>query len=166
MRRARQTADIVAAELGLDVREVAEVRECAFGEWEGLLVKEIAQKYPDLYQNYLKDSVTYRAPLGERLESVQERVVRMVRRIEERHPNDTVVIVTHGGPIRAFFCHALGAPLQTFRKINLANCSITIFSRDPDDRWLLEVMNDSCHLEGLEPASDSGSPPLDRDTAF
>ena len=164
--RAGDTAQDIADFHSLKVQIDESLRECAFGEWEGLSVKEIAQKYPDLYQNYLKDSVTYRAPEGERLESVQARVTQMVRRIEKRHPNDTVVIVTHGGPIRAFFCHALGAPLQTFRKINLANCSITTFSRDRDGNWFLEVLNDSRHLEGLEAAPESGSPPLERDTAF
>lgn len=164
--RAGETAQAIADHHDLEVQFDESLRECAFGEWEGLSVSEIARKYPELYQNYLTDSVTYRAPEGERLESVQERVVRMVRCIEERQPNDTVVIVTHGGPIRAFFCHALGASLQTFRKVNLANCSITTFSRDSDARWFLETLNDSCHLEGLKAAPDSGSPPLDRDTAF
>ena len=164
--RAGDTAQAIAGCHGLKVEIDESLRECAFGEWEGLSVSEIAERYPELYQNYLKDSVTYRAPEGERLESVQERVVKMVRRIEERHPDDTVVIVTHGGPIRAFFCHALGASLQTFRKVNLANCSITTFSRDSDGKWFLEVLNDSCHLEGLEAVPDSGSQPFDRDTAF
>ena len=164
--RAGETAQAIADYHGLGVEVDESLRECAFGEWEGLSVTEIARQYPELYQNYLKDSVTYRAPGGERLETVQERVVRMLRCIEERHPDDTVVVVTHGGPIRAFFCHALDAPLQTFRKVNLANCSITTFSRDADGKWFLEVLNDSCHLEGLEAAPDSGFPPLDRDTAF
>lgn len=147
--RAGEAAQAIADLHSLKVEVDESLRECAFGEWEGLSVEEIKHQYPELYRSYLKDSVTYRAPGGERLESLQERVVRMVRCIEERHPDDTVVIVTHGGPIRAFFCHALGASLQTFRKVNLANCSITTFSRDPDGPWFLETLNDSCHLADL-----------------
>ena len=46
MRRARQTADVAAAALGLDVREDDGVRECAFGEWEGLTFAEVRERGP------------------------------------------------------------------------------------------------------------------------
>jgi probable phosphoglycerate mutase len=47
MRRARETADAAAAVLGLPVREVDDVRECAFGEWEGQSFAEVRERWPD-----------------------------------------------------------------------------------------------------------------------
>lgn len=151
--RANETAQAIAAFHGLSIQTDEALRECAFGEWEGLSVSEIAERYPELYQNYQRDSVTHRAPNGERLEELQERVVQAVEQIAERHPDGTVVIVSHSGPIRVFFCHALGAGLETFRRIHLDNCGITTLSLNSDGRWFLEVLNETCHLAGLETAA-------------
>lgn len=148
--RASDTAEAIAAFHDLSVRTDERLRECAFGDWEGLTVTEIADRYPDLYENYRRDSVTFRAPNGERLEELQERVVCAVNDIVQRHPDDTVVVAVHGGPIRAFLCHALGAELAAFRRIALANCGMTTLSLGSDGRWFLEVLNDTCHLDGLE----------------
>jgi len=153
--RAGDTAREVAVFHNLPVQTDERLRECAFGGWEGLTVSEIAELYPELYENYRRDSVTHRAPNGERLEALQERVIQAISDIAKRHPEDTVVAVIHGGPIRAFLCHALGTPLETFRRIRLDNCGITTLSLSPDDKWLLEALNDTSHLEELEAAGHS-----------
>ena len=148
--RASETAQAVARFHNLPVQTDERLRECAFGDWEGLTVSQIAEIHPELYENYRRDSVTHRAPNGERLEALQERVVRAISDIAERHPEATVAAVVHGGPIRAFLCHALGTPLETFRKIKLDNCGITILSLASDGGWFLEALNDTRHLDGLE----------------
>jgi alpha-ribazole phosphatase len=148
--RASETAQAVAALHRLSVSTDADLRECAFGDWEGLTVKQISERFPALYRSYLRDSVTHRAPNGERLEDLLARVVRAVDSIVAAHPGGTSVIVTHGGPIRAFFCHAFDAKLDTFRKIRLDNCGITILSLGADGRWFLQSLNEAHHLEGLE----------------
>lgn len=148
--RARVTAEEIAKFHNLPVNTDADLRECAFGDWEGLTTAEISARFPEDYAAYQRDSVANRASGGERLESVQTRVVQAIERIENRHPNATVAVVIHGGPIRGFVCHALGASLRAYRKMNIGNCGITIFSRDPDGKWLLEILNDLCHLEGVE----------------
>jgi len=151
--RAKDTADAIASLHGLRVEVDTDLRECSFGEWEGLTVTEIRERFPKEYANYRQDSVRYRAPGGERLEDLQARVVRAVNRIAERHPDDTVVIATHGGPIRAFFCHALGTELATFRKLHLDNAGITVLSTK-NGLWSLELLNDTCHLGSLESSNN------------
>ncbi len=152
--RASETACAIASFHDLPVQGDESLRECAFGEWEGLTVTQIAERYPELYRNYLMDSVTHRAPGGERLEQLQARVVCTINRLAELHPDDTVVVVTHGGPIRAFFCHAFGVGLEAFRRIRVDNCSLTTFSPGSEGRWLLEVLNDVCHLDEGEPEEE------------
>lgn len=152
--RALRTAECVAAPHGLTVQTDPDLRECSFGEWENLTVSEIGERYPELYRNYLRDSVAHRAPGGERLEHLRERVAAAVESIARDHPNETVVVVTHGGPIRAFLCHAFGAELTTFRRISTDNCGITVFSRIPEGRWHLETLNDAAHLDGARHSDD------------
>lgn len=147
--RAVETAEAISAYYSIEVVPDTDLRECSFGEWEGLTVPEIREQYDEIYENYRQDSIRYRAPGGERLEQLQERVVRAIDKIAAKHPEETVAVVTHGGPIRAFFCHALGAGLQTFRKMHLDNAGITIFSKESNGRWFLESLNDACHIQGL-----------------
>lgn len=145
--RASDTAGAIAARHGLPIFTNPALREVGFGDWEGLTVSEIQERYPDLYSNYRRDSITHRAPRGERLEDLQSRTVQAVDEIAQKHPDDSVVVVTHGGPIRAFFCHALDTGLESFRKIRLDNAGVTILSRKGSDDWTLEIFNDSCFTE-------------------
>ncbi|MHB1000543.1 MAG: histidine phosphatase family protein [Armatimonadota bacterium] len=160
--RARETAEVIAGYHDLPVITDIRLRECCFGDWEGLTVSEIQERYPDLFSSYHMDSIKHRAPGGERLEELQSRVAESVEEIASCHPNGTVVVAVHGGPIRAFICHALNLELTSFRKMNLDNCGITTFSHDKNGKWFLEVMNDTCHLDGLDAIFES----LDETSSF
>lgn len=82
--RARETAEIVGERLGLPVVLDADLREKHWGTWEGLTGAERA-------------SVEY---VGESSEEHAERMLRAVRRIAERHPDQRILVVTHGGSMR------------------------------------------------------------------
>jgi broad specificity phosphatase PhoE len=82
--RAKETAEIVGAELGLPVVVDPDLRERNWGTWEGLTPAE-------------RDAVAF---VGETPQEHRERTMRAVRRIAERHPDQTVVVVTHGGSLR------------------------------------------------------------------
>jgi broad specificity phosphatase PhoE len=147
--RAADTAWSIASRHGFSVVIDPALRECGFGDWEGLTVTEIREKYPQLYADYRRDSITYRAPGGERLENLQSRTIDAVEGIARRHPNEVIAVITHGGPIRAFVCYALEAGLESFRKIGLDNAGVTTLSREPNGCWLLEALNDACFMENL-----------------
>jgi broad specificity phosphatase PhoE len=82
--RAKETAEIVGERLGLPVVIDPDLREKNWGNWEGLTGDE-------------RVHVEY---VGESTEDHRERVLRAVRRIAERHPDQRVVVVTHGGSLR------------------------------------------------------------------
>jgi broad specificity phosphatase PhoE len=155
LRRASETAEAIADAHKLPVHTDPRLREVAFGIWEGLTVAEIKAAYPEFFARYRVAPVVNRPEGAEQLESMQERAVAAVEEIAQRHPGGTAVVVAHGGPIRAFFCHAFDADLSTFRKIGLDNGSITTFRLLDDGRWLLEVLNDTSHLCGLKLPSDT-----------
>jgi broad specificity phosphatase PhoE len=94
--RARETAEIVAARLGLPVELDPDLREKDWGNWEGLTVVE-------------RDRVEF---VGESTEAHQERILRALRRISERHPDTArVLVVTHGGSMRRVQVAAMGMAL-------------------------------------------------------
>ena len=88
--RARDTAEAVAARLGVDVVLDADLREIDVGPIEGLTADEAA---------------AYEGWHGEPKESHAERVLAAVGRIAERHPEGRILVVTHGGSMRRVHEH-------------------------------------------------------------
>jgi broad specificity phosphatase PhoE len=106
LRRAHETAEIVAAHNDLDVVVDPDLRERDVGEWSGLTMPEIEERYPDELRRFRDEGVS----VGESREALANRVVAAVRRIAAAHPGGTVLIVTHGGALRTLR-HAAGGDL-------------------------------------------------------
>jgi probable phosphoglycerate mutase len=97
LRRAFQTAEIVASAKGLDVHADPGLREVDVGSWSGLTRAQIAERFPGVERHD-----------GETEQVHRERVVAAVTRIAAAHPGETVLVVSHGGSLRALHRHALG----------------------------------------------------------
>jgi probable phosphoglycerate mutase len=95
--RAVETAEAIAAVHGLDVAMDPAFREIDQGEWTGLPVAEIQQRWPELWGSARHYSAR---PGGESPQQVRRRALEGLRRVVERHPHGTVVIASHGGTIR------------------------------------------------------------------
>ena len=143
--RARRTAEIAAAGLGVPVVPVEDLRELSLGEWEGRTVEEIRALPGDPYARWVRDPVVGLPPGGEPLPDVQARVVRAIGEIAAAHPNGgDVLVVCHGGVISAFLAHCLGLPLSQIWRVTLSNGSLT----EVAPPRVLSV-NDTTHLDGL-----------------
>jgi broad specificity phosphatase PhoE len=124
--RARHTAEIALAGLGLPLTVVDDLRELSLGEWEGCTVEEIRTRPGDPYARWVRDPVQCPPPGGEPLADVQARVLRAIEGITAAHPNgDDVLIVSHGGVISALLAHCFGLPLPSIWRIAVANCSLS-----------------------------------------
>lgn len=100
--RALDTAGAVAARHGVTPVEVDDLREIDFGDVDGLGF----DAYPSRLQaELLRDPTAARFPGGETYGELKTRVTRALSELLPRHPDETVAVVTHAGPIRA----ALGA---------------------------------------------------------
>ena len=109
--RAYETALIVAERKGLPVTAVSALREKDFGSWEGLTDHEILIRFPDARRGQWGD--------GETHDEMAERVVAALRRIARAHPDERVLVVAHGGPLRAVLLHC-----SCDRGIPISNCHI------------------------------------------
>jgi broad specificity phosphatase PhoE len=105
--RAAETARTIAARLGLDVFEDPALREIDVGSWSGLTRAEVEQRFPEGFARWLDGEIGHD---GETREALTERVVAAIERIAARHEGRTVLVVTHGGAIRALRRHAAGEP--------------------------------------------------------
>ena len=107
LRRASETARIVGDRLGLTVTEVPALREIDVGSWSGLTRDEVRERFPDGYARWLAGEIGHD---GETREELTARVVPAVESIADAHPGQLVLVVTHGGAIRALRRHAAGDP--------------------------------------------------------
>jgi probable phosphoglycerate mutase len=106
--RARETAEIVASELGLEVRVEPGLREVDVGSWSGLAHGEIETNDPEGFRRWQEGGKGWEH--GESYDEMATRVVAAVTEIAAAHPDETLLVVTHGGSIRA--CRAAAAGLD------------------------------------------------------
>lgn len=106
LRRAYETAQAVAARRGLDVVVDPELRERDVGEWSGLTLPEIEERFPEELRRFRDGGRS----IGESREALTDRVVGATRRIAAAHPDGQVLVVSHGGALR-MLRHAAGGDL-------------------------------------------------------
>ena len=135
-RRCIQTAQSVARCHNVPVRIVAGLEEADFGVWEGLTFDEIEKRDPDLVSRWIEDPIRISPPEGETLEEMAQRVFRAYDHIcalskgRKKEAVDTskhqkIVIVTHGGPIRALLSRIEKGNLSSFWDYPVPPCSVT-----------------------------------------
>lgn len=146
--RARQTAEAIAAGLGLPVRLDAGLRERAFGVFEGLTWAEIESAWPAESQRWRRRDPDFGAPGGEVLQDFYQRCVGSVARLAQRHPGQTVVIVAHGGVLDCLYRAGARVELQAARSWVLGNATINRLIHSPQG-FNLVGWNDDFHLAGL-----------------
>jgi broad specificity phosphatase PhoE len=114
LRRALETAEIVAAPKGLSVVALPDLREIDVGGWAGLSRDEVEARFPDAFHRWVGGSEGWED--GESYADMAARVIAEVRRIATRHPNGCVLVVSHGGPIRAVHAAAAGIDVHAYRR--------------------------------------------------
>lgn len=102
--RARETGLIIAAELGIPIEYEEQFREMSLGDLAGKPYDSIAND-PTFDP---KRSWVWRAPNGESHEDVMKRVGPVLDAVAKKYPDDEVVVVSHGGVMRAVWAHVTG----------------------------------------------------------
>ncbi|WP_116950412.1 bifunctional RNase H/acid phosphatase [Jiangella endophytica] len=124
MVRTRETADIIGRRLGLTTTVDEAWRECDFGDWDGLTLAEIGERYPDALAGWF-GTTALRPPGGESLDDVVPRVSAARDALLATYPGQPVVVVTHSIPMRTLTRLALGAPAESLFRLLPSPGSVT-----------------------------------------
>jgi broad specificity phosphatase PhoE/ribonuclease HI len=145
LRRTRETAEIVAASLGLPVTFDDDLVELDFGDLEGLTFDEALARHPLAARRFGSD-VTVAAPGGESVHDVGTRVSRARRRILAEHAGRTVRIVSHVTPIKLLLAAGMGVGQEVVHRVFLEAASLCTVTWSSDGRSSVRLMNDTAHL--------------------
>lgn len=146
LRRAVDTADLVAAACGRPVKLDARLRETHLGEWQGRTVAEIEDAWPGAIAAWRSDPA-WAPPGGESRIEVVRRSLPVVEELDDEYgssePETTVVLVAHGGLIAGLVCGLLALPATAWPAIGgMGNCRWAALARRSDHpRWRLAGYN-------------------------
>ncbi|MBI3988101.1 MAG: histidine phosphatase family protein [candidate division NC10 bacterium] len=151
--RAKESAEILSAAVGLPVHLRDDLREIRLGRWEGKTVQEIEEEDGDLYQRWLTRPLEATPPGGEGLVPFQKRIVTALEGIRDAHPEQDVLIVTHAGAIRAYVSFILDLDLNRIFTLKIDNTALSevLFAKGVPT---LSLFNDTCHLLSLDKSID------------
>ncbi|TFV79260.1 bifunctional RNase H/acid phosphatase [Blastococcus sp. CT_GayMR19] len=145
LRRTRETAELVAATLGVPVEFDDDLIELDFGDLEGLTAEEARAKHPLAARRFGTD-VTVAAPGGESVMDVSTRVARARRRLLSRHAGKSVLVVTHMMPIKLMLTAGLDVDEDVVHRVFLEAASLCTVTWSSDGRASVRLVNDTSHL--------------------
>ncbi|HUR75597.1 MAG TPA: bifunctional RNase H/acid phosphatase [Sporichthya sp.] len=143
--RARQTAQAVADELGLEVSIDEDLRECDFGDWDGLTFAEAQERAGGALSTWMANP-EIAPPGGESLLQVAARVAEAQQRILAANAGRGVLIVAHVGSIKMLVRAALGAPISTIHRLQLAPASLCTVRWYADGNSAMHAFNETSYL--------------------
>ncbi|MGW3343467.1 bifunctional RNase H/acid phosphatase [Nonomuraea rubra] len=145
LKRARQTAQAVAEQAGVEVEVLEELREADFGAWEGHTFTEVQRRWPAELTAWLADP-DVAPPGGESFAETARRVEAARERLVERYEGKTVLAVSHVTPIKLLLRDALLAPLQALYRMHLDLACLSLIEYYADGPAVVKSFNDTSHL--------------------
>ena len=150
LRRCSETAAaILLGRNDVRLQEMPELREKNFGAWEGLTFREVEAGYPNLYRNWLTAAdPSFAPPGGESDLQLYSRADTVVDRLRETRTGSggNLLVVTHGGTLRALIARLLGLPAQKMWKFRFANTGLSVVNVFEDGSAVVDLLNDTSHL--------------------
>ncbi len=156
--RAAQTAAIIASKHQIKPIVTEELREIFLGPYQSLSTEEVRARFPGAYlipQGAMAQQSAFREPEIENRTKLYARAIKIFDQIAARHPQEEIVIVTHGGVMRCLLSYLLGKDsnhndgIFYTTAVDCSNCSITLIRREADGALKLVTINDTSHLEDL-----------------
>jgi len=120
-----------------------ELRELAFGDWEGLSVADINRKHPGRLKERLNNLELFHVEGGESFFQLRDRVIPKFKAIIAEHPGDTIVIFCHGGVIRTILAHILKISIKNLFRMNQPYASVNIIQYYKEGDPVVELMGGS-----------------------
>ncbi|HZD61054.1 MAG TPA: histidine phosphatase family protein [Anaerolineae bacterium] len=147
LRRAIQTAETIAQPLSVAVKQIADLREIDFGNWEGMTYDEIDIADHEHFHAWIADQTVVPIPGGESWQHFEHRVKNAIMSVimDEREGN--IIVVSHGGPIKLLMTYFHGDDSEYFKSFWPSPRGLSIVEITGNTMNVL-LENDISHGEG------------------
>jgi len=149
LRRALVTAEIISVGHKVAIVACPELREVNYGNCEGLTFQEIGSRYPDVAEKCVNFTLELGFPDGESFEEFIERTSKFLDRLNKHTSSETILIVSHNGPLKVLVYRLLGIGMEHWWQIRIDIASLSIVETSPRGA-ILNLLNDTSHLIGID----------------
>jgi probable phosphoglycerate mutase len=146
--RAWQTAEKISRFQNLSVQPLEGIIDMSFGNWEGHALQEIERIDPETYRQWREEPHLARLLGGDTLDDVRKRAMASLKEVIEKHPGETLVLVSHRVVNKVLICGILGIDNSHFWQIAQDTAAINLIQYKRG-RYVLSFMNETCHLKAL-----------------
>lgn len=148
LRRAQQTAEIVASGRKVVPKACVGLRELNMGDWDGELFSTIKAKYPEEYKTRGRDIAGYSPPKGESFSGCSQRVIPIFESLVQS-ADSTILIIGHAGVNRVIICNILGIPLENVFRFEQSYGCLNLICREGSNYRLKYLNREICQDEYL-----------------
>jgi len=113
-----------------------------------LTYDEIKEKFPDALITWESDVYKTAPPNGETLEELALRTQSILSELHERHQDQTVLLVAHGGTLQTIVCLALNLNPSMYWQFHLSPASLSEIAFYPAGA-IVNFLNDTSHLKDI-----------------
>lgn len=146
--RALETAKYFKMGRKLEVIEFPAFKEMHLGAWEGLIDREVMEKYPEDYFNFMNRPNLFKAQGGEDFEELRKRVKKGLQELISISEGERIIVVTHPFVIRTILSIVHDYPVDDFWNIPfLKSTSLSVLRVGDDGKMEVIVENDISHLD-------------------
>jgi probable phosphoglycerate mutase len=145
MTRCQQTAEIVAAALGVPVTVDRDLREMDFGLWEELTFDEVGDRYPEDLRRWQQAASAPPTGSSETFAALFDRMGAAAERYASRYAGASVLAVTHVTPVKGLVAHALSAPPSALFHMELSSACFSRITYTGGEACV-RLFNDTSHL--------------------
>ncbi len=148
LRRAAETAEVLAAAVEVPVTWDDRLQEYDIGQLTGVVWTDVETLFPDVWRQLHDAQAPAAYPGEEGLGAFEQRVAAVLHDVRGRHGDDeTVALVSHGGTLSMLVCSALGLPPRRPQPFRLSNASLSLLEFRPRGP-VVTLLNDTHHLDG------------------
>jgi probable phosphoglycerate mutase len=154
--RTMETARILARPLGIEPVTRDGLREISHGHWEGLMRREVEERFPEEYAAWEEDPFTFAPKDGESGLAVLARALPVVREIVVAHRDQCVLVVSHKATLRLIISSLLGFDARGYRdRLDQSPACLNVVDFKDPVRARLMLFNDTCHYSDRPRVADA-----------
>ena len=151
LRRAADTTEVIAHELGVEPVYSEALRELHAGEWQGMTVAEVEERFPGQLRLWREDVRGFTTPGGETIPALQQRISNYLSRLLNSQRGRAIIVVSHGAALSSYLAAANGWDLQETwdsHRARMSNTGVTVLAFPQSGALPTTLLSDSLtHLD-------------------